>query len=65
MGDEPIDVISYYMRNQEFPMQTTNDQFFDEEQWESYRKLMNYIVNKLFSKDGDKTPRKWLKDGKL
>jgi hypothetical protein len=64
-GDEPIDVISYYMKNKDFPMQTTNDQFFDEEQWESYRKLMNHIVNELFSKNGDKTPRKWLKDGKL
>ncbi len=64
-GSEPIDVISYYMRNPDFPMQTTNDQFFDEEQWESYRKLMNYIVSELFSKNGDNTPAKWLKEGKL
>jgi len=65
IGSEPIDVISYYMRNQDFPMQTTSDQFFDEEQWESYRKLMNHIVNELFSQSGDKTPNKWFKDGKL
>ena len=51
LGTEPIDVVSYYMQNPDFPQQSTSDQFFDEEQWESYRKLMNHIVTKLFESD--------------
>lgn len=63
MGGEPIDVLSYYSDNPEFPQQTTNDQFFDEEQWESYRKLMNHIVSELFSHNGNKTPSEWMRKG--
>jgi hypothetical protein len=33
------DLLSYYRNNAVFPQQSTGDQFFDEEQWESYRKL--------------------------
>jgi hypothetical protein len=33
------DLLSYYRNNPVFPQQTTGDQFFDDEQWESYRKL--------------------------
>ena len=36
---EPADLINYQRKNPEFPQQTTLDQFFDEAQWESYRKL--------------------------
>ena len=35
----PIDVAEYASVNEEFPHQTTLDQFFDDAQWESYRKL--------------------------
>ncbi len=38
-GDEPIDLREYFMDNPEFPQQSTGDQFFDESQFESYRKL--------------------------
>jgi hypothetical protein len=38
-GDEPIDIREYKMQNLEFPQQSTADQFFDEAQFESYRKL--------------------------
>jgi hypothetical protein len=35
----PTDLANYHQRNPSFPQQTTADQFFDEEQWESYYKL--------------------------
>ncbi len=38
-GAEPVDVLEYAKKNLTFPHQTTADQFFDEEQFESYRKL--------------------------
>ncbi len=65
IGNEPIDVLGYYMKNPNFPQQSTNDQFFDEEQWESYRKLMNHIVTELFKSDGTKTPNQWMKKGEI
>ena len=39
VGDEPVDLQHYRSENPDFPQQTTMDQFFDEVQWESYRKL--------------------------
>lgn len=38
-GDEPVDIREYKMQNPKFPQQPTSDQFFNEEQFESYRKL--------------------------
>lgn len=38
-GDEPTDIIEYHCKHPSFPHETTADQFFDEAQWESYRKL--------------------------
>ena len=38
-GDEPDDVTQYKTRNEQFPNETTADQFYDEAQWESYRRL--------------------------
>jgi len=38
-GDEPDDVTQYRTRNEVFPNETTVDQFYDEAQWESYRRL--------------------------
>jgi hypothetical protein len=35
-----------------FPQETTLDQFFDEAQWESYRKLGSHIGDKLFGAIG-------------
>lgn len=35
----PLDVQTYGATHPDFPQQTTADQFFDEAQWESYRKL--------------------------
>ena len=47
-GDEPADVAEYQSGNSTFPQQTTVDQFFDEAQWESYRKLGEHIAGRLF-----------------
>jgi patatin-like phospholipase len=38
-GDEPVDITQYRTRNKDFPHETTGDQFYDEAQWESYRRL--------------------------
>ena len=49
-GDEPADVLRYHGANPSFPHQTTAEQFFDEAQWESYRKLGEHIAERLFQK---------------
>ncbi len=46
-GCEPRDVLQYKKSNNDFPHQTTGDQFFDEPQFESYRMLGEYIMNRL------------------
>ena len=38
-GDESLDIEVYKKLHPDFPSETTADQFFDEAQWESYRKL--------------------------
>ncbi len=48
-GKEPVDVQEYAMKNKTFPHQSTADQFFDEEQFESYRKLGLHIAQEVFS----------------
>ena len=46
VGDEPPDVAQYARRNDRFPHETTLDQFYDEAQWEAYRKLGEHIANR-------------------
>jgi len=38
-GDEPADILRYAAEHPAFPHESTNDQFFDESQFESYRAL--------------------------
>jgi choline dehydrogenase-like flavoprotein/predicted acylesterase/phospholipase RssA len=38
-GAEPFDLHNYKANHTDFPQQPTYDQFFDDEQWESYRAL--------------------------
>ncbi len=52
-GDEPVDVREYARQHPSFPQETTADQFFDEAQWESYRKLGEHIGLKAFEHTGD------------
>ncbi|NCD71521.1 hypothetical protein GSY63_19300 [Mucilaginibacter sp. R11] len=61
----PTDVREYQMQNIEFPQQSTGDQFFDESQFESYRKLgyhaldgvdLNMPFKKSIATDKSKKP---------
>jgi hypothetical protein len=47
-GDEPQDVLHYQSKKVDFPNESTADQYFDEAQWESYRRLGVHIARKLF-----------------
>ena len=40
-------MLQYKESNKDFPQQSTGDQFFDEPQFESYRMLGAYIMNRL------------------
>jgi hypothetical protein len=52
-GDEPLDVLNYAKEHPTFPQETTADQFFDEAQWESYRKLGQHIADHVIGPAGD------------
>ena len=43
-GKEPEDLLTYRRHNLQFPDESTGDQFFDEAQFESYRKLGELIA---------------------
>jgi hypothetical protein len=45
-GDEPADVREYKARAKQFPHQSTADQWFDESQFESYRRLGYHLVER-------------------
>ena len=47
-GDEPTDVRQYHRSHSAFPHESTGDQFFDEAQWESYRRLGEHIADEVF-----------------
>jgi hypothetical protein len=47
-GDEPPDVQNYRALHPEFPHQSTADQFFDEDQFESYRMLGLHVGLTVF-----------------
>jgi len=44
----PEDVLHYALEHTEFPQEPTGDQYFDEAQWESYRRLGQYIGELVF-----------------
>ena len=56
-GDEPLDVLQYRQQHDQFPQESTVDQYFDEAQWESYRELGEHIGMKLFGPV--ETPQGW------
>jgi len=59
-GLESIDIRNYHATSADFPQQTTNDQFYDEAQWESYRALGAFIAETLFAERTPVDPRKWI-----
>ncbi|MBI1323527.1 hypothetical protein GC170_10125 [bacterium] len=48
-GDEPADILNYARKNSEFPHHPTTNQFFDENQFESYRGLGFHIGLQVFT----------------
>lgn len=56
-GDEPVDVVQYQRTQPLFPQEPTSDQYFDEAQWESYRKLGEHIGAALFAIPEGNDPR--------
>jgi hypothetical protein len=48
-GDEPADILNYARKNSEFPHHPTTNQFFDENQFESYRGLGFHIGVQVFT----------------
>lgn len=48
VADEPADVRQYGLQHPVFPQQPTADQWFDEAQFESYRKLGEFCVEQAF-----------------
>ncbi|MFZ1764329.1 MAG: GNAT family N-acetyltransferase, partial [Nitrospira sp.] len=46
-GNEPSDVQDYTARHPSFPHEPTSDQFFDEAQFESYRRLGEHIAQQV------------------
>ena len=49
-GEEPEDLLAYRRVHSDFPDETTADQFFNEDQFESYRKLGELSGDAFFSK---------------
>jgi len=56
MGDEAADVVQYQRTHPLFPQEPTSDQYFDEAQWESYRKLGEHVGTELFTPPGGPPP---------
>jgi choline dehydrogenase-like flavoprotein len=48
-GNESADVVNYHVTHPEFPHESTGDQIFEEDQWESYRQLGEQIASEVFS----------------
>jgi hypothetical protein len=54
-GDEPVDVLEYAAHHEQFPHEPTSDQFFDESQFESYRRLGEHVAGEVFASVTAKT----------
>jgi hypothetical protein len=61
-GNEPADVKQYAAVDRRFPHQPTSDQFFDESQFESYRRLGLHVVEEICGATRDNTPQLDLKE---
>jgi hypothetical protein len=51
-GGEPRDVTAYATAHDSFPHETTANQFFNEAQFESYRHLGSYVIDKILQGAG-------------
>ncbi len=57
VGGEPADVAQYRTRNGAFPHETTIDQFYDEAQWEAYRRLGEFAALTALRRVAESLPR--------
>ncbi|MCW5624337.1 MAG: hypothetical protein KIT73_06450, partial [Burkholderiales bacterium] len=55
----PLDLQHYASAHATFPQQTTGDQFFDEAQWESYRKLGEFVASMVLNRDALDLHKGW------
>ena len=62
-GNEPADLLNYRNIDRNFPHQSTSDQFFDETQFESYRKLGYHIGTSVLGEICRELERKMVGDG--
>jgi len=60
LAEASIDIAQYQATHTAFPQETTIDQFFDEAQWESYRKLGVLTAQRVFQGDGSEAYRQAL-----
>lgn len=56
-GDETADILRYRDANPEFPHQSTADQWFDETQFESYRRLGLHVLDRVVGPAYDGTSK--------
>ena len=47
-GNEPEDILQYLGKHNSFPHESTGDQFYNEAQWESYRRLGFHTAHHIF-----------------
>jgi hypothetical protein len=59
----PVDVKQYADTHEAFPQEPTSDQFFDEAQWESYRKLGFEIGCRIFAGETGDAVWRYLQSG--
>ena len=64
-GDEPADITQYHGAHSTFPQEATADQYFDEAQWESYRRLGFEIASDLFHAAASRSEKPGEGGGKL
>jgi hypothetical protein len=60
IASAPVDVHEYAATHGAFPQEPTTDQFFDQAQWESYRRLGLAIARRVFGGDGGAALWKYL-----
>lgn len=69
-ADATADLVQYQATHTEFPQEPTADQFYDEAQWESYRKLGLELSKTIFGVGEDRTAHRdalwsWLFDDEV
>jgi peptidoglycan hydrolase-like protein with peptidoglycan-binding domain len=62
-GNEPADLLNYRNVDNKFPHQSTADQYFDETQFESYRKLGYHIGSSILAEICQELERKMVGNG--